>query len=93
MVLDCNKYRLSFKDIQYYSKNKKDKELIDSISMIAIATNVPIIIVCYYIGELYGFDSILKSMIQRLRKFYHVKQVLNSTIDDSELPPVENINT
>jgi hypothetical protein len=77
MTLNANDYRLRIPYIISLTKDKTADEIFDFIGVLAIATNIHIVLVSYYIGELYGFDSRLYAFISRLEKFYTVKEVLN----------------
>lgn len=68
-MIELNKYRHHLPVIKYWCDSRK-KRPIDGISEIAIATNIPIIAICYFIGELYGFDDELNTKIKRLKEFY-----------------------
>ena len=50
-------------------------ERMEFIGMLAVSTDVPIIIVCCYIGELYGFTDDLNQKIEDLKKFYDVTEI------------------
>lgn len=76
MTLDANKYRINVPSIKLMLADKSPQERYEFIGNLAIATGVPIIIVCYYVGELYGFDIQLYAFIERLKKFYNVTEVL-----------------
>lgn len=77
MVLDADRYRVNVKDIEWMLVDKEtDKERLEFIGLISVATGVPIIVVCCYVGELWGFTDELKAMIERLKAFYHVTEVL-----------------
>lgn len=77
MILDASKYQLQMPYIIGLTKDKTMEELLKYISIVAIASGVPIIIVCYYIIELYGFDIEMYNQIGRLKAFYGVTEVIN----------------
>lgn len=77
MVLDASKYRLRFPYIIGLTKDKSIEELETYVSIVSIASGVPIIVVCYFIMELYGFDLKIYNLIGRLKKFYNVTEVIN----------------
>jgi hypothetical protein len=78
MTLDADSYRVNVPAIQNMLKDKESEaERIEHLSVISVALGVPIIIVCCYYGELFGFSEPLKDMIERLKKFYTVTEVLN----------------
>lgn len=74
--IDANKYRINVKAIKLMLDKKKPEERFSHIGKVALASGVPIIIVCYYVGELYGFTDELNQKIDRLKKFYTVDNVL-----------------
>jgi len=77
MILDADNYRVNIPAIQGLMKDKSEKERFEMIGTISVATGVPIIIVCCYYGELFGFSEPLNEMIERLKKFYGVTDVRN----------------
>ncbi len=76
MIVDCNQYRLSFKDVENLLQDKTEKEIAEYIGMIAVATAVPIIVVCCFIGEIKGFTPTLLARIDSLKTFYSVDKVI-----------------
>lgn len=74
-ILKLGKYRLNFDFIRKLLLNKKPEERRKFISEIAIATCVPVIIVCYYVLEIYGPSEEITSLTERLMKFYNVDKV------------------
>lgn len=80
MTLDANDYRINVPYILNLTQDKNSEEIYDLIGSISVSTSVPIIIVCCYIGELYGFSNKLNAFIDRLKAFYCVTQVLNVNI-------------
>lgn len=81
--LDADKYRINIPDIIAFTHDKNEKERMEFMGMLAIATNVPIIIVATYIGELYGFTPELVSFIERMKLFYNIDTVLNARRDET----------
>lgn len=77
MTLDANSYRVNIKPIYDMTIEKTPKERLQFLSILAVATGVPIVIVACYLGELYGFDEPLIAQLERLKLFYTVKEVLN----------------
>lgn len=64
-------------DILNFTKDKTEEERYEGIGMLAVATAVPVVVVCCYLGELYGFWPELKALLKRLMEFYKVDEVLN----------------
>lgn len=77
MTLDCNKYRINVGPIRALTKGKSQKERYQLISSLAIVTDVPVIVVVCYLGELYGFDKDMIALLFLLKDFYHITDVLN----------------
>lgn len=78
-ILDCNLYRINVEPIRLLLKDLPDEQKVPFISNLALITMVPIIIVCYYVIELYGELPGLISLIEDLKRFYHVDEVINHT--------------
>lgn len=77
MTLDADHYRVNVSAIKNMLKEKSDAERMEAIGVISVSTGVPIIVVCCYVGELFGFSEELKQRIETLKAFYHVTEVLN----------------
>lgn len=76
-TLDADQYRANYSDVKYFTNDKTPKERYEFIGMLAIVTNVPILIIASYIGEIYGFDLQLIDFIDRLKVFYHIDSIVN----------------
>jgi hypothetical protein len=76
-TLDADKDRVCKNDILNLTKDKTEEERYQAISMLAVATHAPVIVVCCYLGELYGFWPELKALLKRLMEFYKVDEVTN----------------
>jgi hypothetical protein len=76
MIYDLGAYRYTIKPVikEWIDYKGRDKH---TESMLSISTGCPIVVVCYFIGELYGFDTELINRINRLEKFYKVDKILN----------------
>ena len=76
MTLDISVYRTINKDyFKAWVERFPDKNPIELIGEMSAATFVPIIAVCYFIGELKGFTPELDAKIKRLMKFYHIDNI------------------
>jgi hypothetical protein len=76
MILNANDYRINIKSIKLLFDTKEEySKKLDFIGSVAIATAVPIVVVCYYMGELYGFTDELNAKIDRLRQFYKITEM------------------
>lgn len=81
-TLDADKYRINVKDVITFTQDKNHKDRMEFMGMLAVATNVPIIIVATFVGELYGFTPDLNSFIDELKLFYSIDKVLNIRVKD-----------
>lgn len=81
-TLDADKYRVNEADVFNFTKGKTHEERMQFLGMLAIATNVHIIIVATYVGEIYGFSQDLVDFINRMKLFYNVDKVLNVRVKD-----------
>lgn len=77
MKLDADIYRVNIPSIKLLTEDKSPTERLKYIGNIALITGVPIIIVSYYIGEIYGFSDELEAKIKKLMEFYIIEEVLN----------------
>jgi len=77
MVLDANSYRVNTATIRLLTEDKSPKERLNYAGNISIVTNVPIIVVVCYLGEMYGFSDELNEKLASLMSFYTVTEVLN----------------
>lgn len=77
MHLDANDYRARIDYIKSLTADKDSDERYDFISILSVATGIPVIIVVYYLIELYGEEDRLYELVERLKLFYNVKNVLN----------------
>lgn len=75
MILKLSKYRLSAPLIPLWFRNKPDADKLEEVSKIAVATNIPIIVVACYVGEEFGFNTALLDKIERLKTFYRVSGI------------------
>lgn len=77
MTLDADLYRINILNITNLTKDKSPKERLEMLGGLAVITGVPIIVLGYYLGEIYGLDLNLEAAIMKLRKFYAVTEVYN----------------
>jgi hypothetical protein len=85
-VLNCDSYRVNVPDIEALSQKKTPEERIKQIGTLAVITGVPIIVVCHYLGELWGYTPELTARIEKLMEFYKVDGVINNR------PPLQTEN-
>ncbi len=77
MIIDLDKTRKQKDWIKSMLDTKHQDDRYEQIGILAICAPCPVIAVCYYIGELYGFTPELDQKIQRLVDFYHIEKVIN----------------
>lgn len=77
MTLDADNYRINIPVIAHLTKELSESNRLEFISNLSIITGVPIIVVCSYIGEIYGRSQELINRQKKLMDFYHVTEVLN----------------
>jgi hypothetical protein len=75
-LINANKYVLSINSIQILLKDMSQLERFKSISIVSVATYVPIIAVCAWINELYEEDPKILDLMKRLMIFYNIDKVL-----------------
>ena len=68
--MNKEQYRLSLPSIKAVFEANKNRTLGEKISLAAVASNVPLIIVCFFYKELYGDSEELKNLAERIIKFY-----------------------
>jgi len=78
LILEISKYRdNNIKTLEMFIKNKCDywheKRI---IAEFAVATNVPIVAVCYLYKELKGTNSELDEYTNKLIQFYKYEEIL-----------------
>ena len=78
MVIDLNNYKVTKQYILSWFRANRDKtSLIDTISMMAIATHCPCIAVEFFLAEEIGFTEELVGYIKNNMKHYCYPKVLN----------------
>lgn len=70
MLFDPEKYRINISYIKHYLEDKSKEERYSSISMLAVVTGVPVLVICVYLIELYGDDMGIRALMVRLNEFY-----------------------
>ena len=75
MILDADSYRVNIPYIALLTENLTDEERVNLRNVLAITTGVPIVIVCVYLGELYGFTDRVKTSIEKLSSYYAVSEI------------------
>lgn len=76
MIYNLSSYRHTIRPViqQWVEVKGLDKM---TAGLIALSTNCPIVVVNYYIGELYGFTESLNNTIKGLEMFYKVEKIIN----------------
>ena len=77
MTLDCDKYRLCVPTVKIMGDRLSSEDRLKDIGKMSLATGAPIIVVGYYLAELYGMNEELDALIGRLKSFYGINEVLN----------------
>jgi hypothetical protein len=75
MTLNPEDYSIQKPYIKIWLDNKPNFNYLAEVGPIALATNTHIIIVSYFIGELYGFTDEIRDKIKRDMNFYNIKKV------------------
>jgi hypothetical protein len=77
MKLKLSDYRrYAIPVIERVIKMRPERQPIDIIGDLAIATNCHIILVAHYLGELHGKTVQLTNLIVRLMEFYKIDEVV-----------------
>jgi len=82
MKLNADSYRINIPFVKLLTQDLTPEKRLTYVSNVAVATGVPIIIICCYVGELYGFSISLVNLIHSLMKFYVVDEVLNLKLSE-----------
>jgi len=76
MIVNADDYRVNIQSISKMFEAKPSyKEKVEHIGPIAVATMVPILVVCQYMGEIYGFTPELEDKMDKLKYFYKVTEL------------------
>lgn len=70
MNLDLRLYKATIPGIRNIIASHPSSKKSEIASIAAIATNAPIVVCCYYIGFIMGFDEELNNTINSLVSFY-----------------------
>ncbi len=73
--LDASKYTINIPSIKMLLDDKSEADRLEFIGNVAVYSGVPIIVVCHYVGLLYGYSNELLDKIERLKAFYQVDEV------------------
>lgn len=76
MQLKVSKYLNSLSSIVTIITNNPSKPMEEQISLAAVATNVPIVAVCYLYEQAYGPSDRLSANRDRLIKFYGYDEII-----------------
>lgn len=81
MTYDLNKYRHTMLPIiERWCANNVDKDPVDMIGAMALATHCHIVYISYYVGERYGFTPKLLGLIESISRFYQPVVVINQEV-------------
>lgn len=76
MIYDLDSYRRSvFPLIKPWCDNRPDSTPLKEAGLIALSTECPIVVIAYYMTEIYGTDPELERFILTLETFYKVTEV------------------
>lgn len=75
MSLDLRLYRAVIPGLKNIIASHQSSKKSEIASIAAIATNAPIVVCCYYIGFITGFDDELNSTINNLVSFYRYDKI------------------
>lgn len=77
MTLDITRYRqVNLPLTKKWIEVKGMEDLEQALSEIAISTGCPVIAVCHFIGELYGWTPELTTSLERKMTFYRYQKVV-----------------
>lgn len=76
MQLKVNNYLNSLNSIKTIVVNNPHKAIEEQISIAAVATNVPIVAVCYLYESSFGISDELNSIRDKLIKFYRYDNII-----------------
>lgn len=76
MNMSKTKYKVVKVFIEDWILSHPDKDPFKEISELSLATYCPIVIVCYFIGEIRGFTPEIKETLQRLKDFYQIEEIV-----------------
>jgi hypothetical protein len=71
MQLKISDYSRSEPDVLFMLQGKYD-----NISMAAVATNVPVVIVAHMLGRAQGYDAQLNQLITVVMDFYKIDEII-----------------
>lgn len=79
MKVDIELYKINREPIQNWYLNNKSgvKSPSETASLMACASHTPVIVCCFYIGEIDGWSEDILESIQRLINFYGYKEIEN----------------
>lgn len=76
MIIDLNLYKNSYPSIVNVCLNNKNVPHEQLISLISVATYVPVIVCCYYYSKYLGYmPKEIKSRIDNIEKFYNYTEI------------------
>lgn len=75
MIIRLGHYRTNFSYIKTLYEQQKPDKLEAWISLLAVTTGVPVIVVTWYMGEIIGFTDEVNAIIEHLKKDYAYKEI------------------
>lgn len=85
MTLDVSKYARVKHTIKFFLENYPNKDLESTVTEIAVASETPIVAVCYHYAEVIGkMTPELKAIIVRISDFYKYTKIEGSIYANEE---------
>jgi len=79
MIVELHKYRANIPFIKIMlDRGLGQVPIISIISLAAVVTGVPVIVVTYYVGEMLGFTLEITTQIERLKVFYKYTKIVEN---------------
>jgi hypothetical protein len=76
VVVDLHKYEIARNTINLYIDKNRDMPLGLLINNCCIMTSIPLVVVCFYIGDHVGFTPELEHHIKVLTEFYKYDNIV-----------------
>jgi hypothetical protein len=76
MKINLNNYALVKADLQRIVALQRDTSIERCITIVSVATHVPLIAVAFFVGEAMGWPQEILDMIERLTKEYGYDEVI-----------------
>lgn len=77
MKIDLLKYSNNKQTVVTYLKNNQSLSFQDKMTNISLFTNMPLVVVAYFIAKIEGESDEFTQAVARLTKFYKYDEILN----------------